>query len=293
MPPGFVTAAKWIGLFAAAVASAYILFGIYIYLSSEAVIERRYTLPSSLIQASKETDAMIRAHHILTIAGCFGCHGGDLAGRPLVIDAGLSVPASNLRALKSSWTDGDFERAIRRDLTPDARAMWGMPSYSYAFMRDEDVEDIITYIRALPEEGKSTPRPTFNWAARVAVVNGDLQSASPDTPSFVMPADEGPRFDGGRYLANIACAQCHGGDLSGAGYAPDLSIAADYSRGQFFHLMRAGQNRTNKWLPTMGPLARARFTYLKDYEIEALYKYFVARKTIPAIPHPKAATKGQ
>jgi mono/diheme cytochrome c family protein len=293
MRAGFGSPAKWIVVFAAVIAGAYALFGLYIYLSSEAVIERRYTLPSSLIQASKETDAVDRAQHIMTVAGCFGCHGSDLTGRKMVIDAGLQVTASNLRALKSAWTDGDFERAIRRGLTPDARAMWGMPSFSYAYMRDEDVEDIITYIRSLPEEGAPSPHPEFTWPARKAVVNGTLQAASPDTPSLVMPADEGPRYDGGRYLANIACAQCHGGDLSGAGYAPDLLVAANYSRGQFFHLMRAGKNRADKWLPAMGPLAKQRFYYFKDYEIEALYQYFVARKTIPPIPHPPPTGKGQ
>ena len=293
MPPWILTIVKWVSAFAGIVGCVYVLFGFYIYLASEAVIERRYTLPSSLIQASKDVDAMARARHIMTISGCFACHGNDLKGRAMIIDPGLPVVAGNLRALPKTWTDGDFERAIRRGLTPEARTMWGMPSFSYAYMRDKDVEDMIAFIRALPQWGTPTPHPVFNWRARRAIVDGSLAPASPDSPSIVMPADEGPRYDGGRYLANIACAQCHGGDLAGSGSAPDLLAAANGSRSQFFHLMRAGQNSSGKWLPTMGPLAKQRFASMKDYEIDALYQYFVARKTIPPIPHPKTTTKGQ
>jgi mono/diheme cytochrome c family protein len=292
MPAGTiaVTIAKWISVLAGCTAAAYLLLHFYIYLAAEAVIERRYTLPSSLIHASEGADAIARAQHVMTIAGCFGCHGQDLKGRVLRGDPHLVETAGNLRALSKTYSDGDFERAIRRGLTPDARAMWGMPSFSYAYMRDKDVEDIIAYIRAQPQQGVPTPRPKFGWPARRAIVDGTLLPSSPDSPSIIMPADEGPRFDGGRYLANIGCAQCHGADLSGSGYAPDLNVGASYTRPQFFHLMRNGGSRRGFWLPTMGPLAKSRFYFLHDYEIDALYAYLVARKTIPPIPRPVTTT---
>jgi len=114
---------------------------------------------------------------------------------------------------------------------------------------------------------------------RLTTVAGKLVPKSPKADEILSPADEGPRFDGGRYLASISCAQCHGGDLAGSGTAPDLDIAAKYTRSQFFQLLYRGQS-PHGWLPVMSPLAKARFRAFHDYEVNALYDYLIARKTL-------------
>jgi mono/diheme cytochrome c family protein len=280
-----LNAAKWISIAAGLAALFYLLSVFYIYLASEAVIERRYTLPSSLIKASQEVGAVTRGERIMKIAGCFGCHGDDLTGHALH-HGEFAIRSSNLRALVQPYTDGDFERAIRRGLTPDARAMWVMPSASFAYMHDKDVEDVIAYIRSLPRKGASTPKPVFDWKTRRAIVAGIFVPSSPNADQILMPSDEGPRFDGGRYLATTACSTCHGGDLTGSGRAPDLDVGASYTREQFFNLMRLGYSRDHRPLKVMGPLAKSRFHILFDYEIDALYSYLVARKTLPPVPKP-------
>jgi len=280
-------AAKWISIAAGLAAGAYLLWIGYIYLVSEAVIERHYTLPSSLIAASTDEDALARGRHLMRIAGCYGCHGESLEGRNLKLSRDLPIFSGNLRALASQYTDPDFERAIRRGLMPDARPIWLMPSETYAYMREKDVEDIIAVIRAMPPQKAPPHKLTFNWRARRAIVAGTLVPNSPEANEIVMPVDEGPRYEGGRYLATIACAQCHGGDLTGQGYAPDLDIALSYSRPQFFRLLREGRS-THGWLPVMSPLAFQRFRDFKDYEIMALYDYLEARKTLPPYVDPDA-----
>lgn len=281
-------AAKWISI-AAGVAAMLCLFWVfYVYLASEAVIERRYTLPSSLIQASVGADAIAHGKRFMTIAGCFGCHGGELTGKTLQATPDFTIESGSLRALGATYTDGDFERAIRRGLTPDARAVWVMPSESYAYMHENDVEDVIAYIRSLPPAGAPAPKPHFDFHTRRAILDGTLVPASPNADQILTPPDEGPQFDGGRYLAMTACSTCHGGDLSGStdGSAPDLDVAASYSREQFFDLMRRGFSRDGQSIPVMHRLAKARFHILFDYEIDALYKYLVARKTLPPVPKP-------
>lgn len=269
----------WISAAAGIAATLWLLWVSYVYLASEAVIERRYTLPSSLVHTSKDAGAAERGKHWITLAGCFGCHGGDLRGRLLKSNPYLAIRSGDLRALAPVYSDGDFERAIRHGLTPDARPMWLMPSGTYAYMRDSDLEDVIAYIRSLPPDRWPTPRPRFDWKARKAIVAGKLVPASPKADEILAPADEGPRFDGGRYLASLACAQCHGGDLTGSGPAPDLNIAARYTRSQFFRLLYRGES-THGWLPTMSPLAFSRFRKFHDYEVNALYDYLIARKTL-------------
>jgi cytochrome c553 len=277
-----VFAARGISIAVGLAALAWLLWLFYVYLASEAVIERRYTLPSSLVHASKDASDITLGKHWMIVAGCFGCHGDNLKGRLLRGNLDLPIHSGDLIARNAAYTDGDFERAIRRGLTPDARPMWLMPSDTYAYMRDKDVEAIISYIRAQPPRDAHPHKLHFNWQARKAIVAGRLAPMSPKADEILSPADLGPRFDGGRYLASISCAQCHGGDLTGSGYAPDLNITAKYTRTQFFQLLYQGRSREGKWIPVMSPLARARFRYFHDYEVNALYDYLVARKTLPA-----------
>jgi cytochrome c553 len=287
-------AAKWISIAAGIAAATGLLWVFYIYLASEAVIERRYTLPSSLIQASEGADAIAHGKRFMNIAGCFGCHGNDLTGKTLHIVPDFTIESGSLRALGDSYTDGDFERAIRRGLTPDARAVWVMPSGSYAYMHESDVEDVIAYIRSLPPAGAMPQKPDFSFAARRAILDGTLAPSSPNADEILTPPDEGPQFDGGRYLAMTACSICHGGDLSGSadGDAPNLDVAASYTREQFFDLMRRGWSRDGRPLKVMNALAKSRYHTLFDYEIDALYKYLVARKTLPPVPKPLVTGPG-
>ena len=272
-------AARWISVAAGVAAAAWLLWIFYLYLASEAVIERRYTLPSSLVHASTDADALVQGKHWMIVAGCFGCHGDDLKGRVLKINPYLTIQSGDLVAFAAANTDGDLERAIRHGLTPDAKPMWIMPSDTFAYMREKDVEDVIAYIRAMPRR-TAPPRATrFDWNARKAIVAEDLVPKSPKADEILSPADEGPRYDGGRYLTSIACAQCHGGDLTGSVTAPDLNIAAKYTRTQFFQLLYQGHS-PHGWLPVMSPLARARFRYFHDYEVNAIYDYLIARKTL-------------
>jgi mono/diheme cytochrome c family protein len=279
-------AAKWISIAAGLAATASLLWVFYVYLASEAVIERRYTLPSSLIKASEGADAIAHGKRFMGIAGCFGCHGDDLTGKTVRVTQDFTIESGSLRALGALYTDGDFERAIRRGLTPDARAVWVMPSGSYAYMHESDVEDVIAYIRSLPPAGAVPLKPHFDFATRRAILDGTLVPASPNADKILTPPDEGPQFDGGRYLAMTACSICHGGDLSGRTDAPDLDVATSYTREQFFDLMRRGYSRDGRRLRVMNALAKTRYHILFDYEIEALYKYLVARKTLPPVPKP-------
>lgn len=274
-----ILAARGIGIAAGLAAAAWLVWLAYVYLASEAVIERRYTLPSSLVHASTDAQAIARGKHWATLGGCFGCHGKDLRGRLLKDNPYLTLWAGDLTAAAATYTDGDFERAIRHGLTPDAKPMWIMPSDTFAYMRDKDVTDLISYIRSLPVHRVRLHKIRFDWTARKAIVAGKLAPKSPKADEIASPADEGPRYDGGRYLASIACAQCHGPDLTGAGSAPDLNVAATYTRSQFFRLLYRGQS-AHGWLPNMSPLAKARFHAFHDYEINALYDYLVARKTL-------------
>jgi mono/diheme cytochrome c family protein len=259
-----------------------ILIPLYVYLASEAVIQRRYPLASTTAHAELTEKLIRRGAHLIAVAGCADCHGPGLQGRLMHANTVLPVYAGNLLRAAQTMPDDELERAIRYAIKPDATSMWGMPSGSYTFMSEDDVAAIISCLRSRKPSGAIRPPPQFDVAARLALLRGTLRPAllvAIDEPASL---DLGPRYDGGRYLARIACGECHGTDLKGQGAAPDLARVAVYSRSAFFNLLRRGAGTNGHMLPEMHRLARIRFHGFADYEIMALYDYLDARAHAPA-----------
>ena len=271
---------KWAG----AVAGAAVLLGVLawacVYVESEAIIQRRYPLPSSTVHAVATAKAIARGKHLIAIAGCSFCHGSDLHGRRLIKNGLLPVWSTNLKLLTRAMPDDEFERAIRFGIKPDATSMWAMPSYDYTYMSEDDVIAIVSYLRTLPADGPIRPEPAFDLRTRMALLEGDLAPIAPDTLESPSSLDLGPRYDGGHYLARVTCAECHGTDLTGTGVVPDLTVVSSYSRAGFFALLREGRAAPGHVLKVMPHLARSRFHYFADYEIDALYDYLTARAKV-------------
>lgn len=272
----------WGGV-AAVIALLAFVYGppVYVWLLSEAIVDRRYTLPRSLVVADSTTAGIQRGARLMRLAGCTGCHGPDLQGKRL--RQPISIRASNLRGLTPGYSDEDFDRAIRRGLRPDASSLWVMPSQAYVYVRDTDIAAILGYLRSLTPAGPIIPPPQFDSAARQKIARADLQPAA-DLAEEQMPAmDLGPHYSGGRYIAMFACGACHGTELTGSpdGGAPDLNVVERYTRSQFFNLMRKGWSADGRRLGAMAPLARQRFHTFQDWEIAPLYAYLAARANAP------------
>src|SRR5438477_845368 len=165
---------------------------LYVWLLSEALLDRRYTLPRSLVVAGSSRTEVRRGARLVHLAGCSGCHGVGLQGK--LLHEPITIRASNLRALLPKYSDEDFDRAIRRGLRPDASSLWVMPSQAYVYVRDADVAAILGYLRDLRPEGRVTPTPQFGREAREKIARAELQSAA-DLAQTQMPAiDLGPHY---------------------------------------------------------------------------------------------------
>ena len=273
--------AKWGAVALGVVVSVLALMLVIVFLISEALIVRRYTLPSSILQSSSKPEDLAWGRHVATVFGCRDCHSFDLHGKLLYAQPGLIVAAPDLHGFSVRYTDADFDRAVRRGLAPDARALWVMPSQAYAYMRDTDLADIIGYARSLSGDPHNYPLPAFDFRARLEVLAGTLAAVDPYDLGRFPPINAGPRYDGGRYLAAMACSSCHATDLTGTDTAPDLKVVGRYSRTQFFALMLRGTAPFGRQPEIMARLAQTRFHALKDYETDALYAYLVERaKTV-------------
>src|SRR5438477_8530771 len=133
---------------------------LYIHLESEAIIERRYPLPV-IEEPVAASEIGKRGAHLATVAGCGDCHGANLEGRRENMGP-LRLWSSNLRIAASKMTAGEFERALRRGLAPDATSLWTMPSEDFMYMSEADAADLYAYMRSLGPSGSVRPRPVWD-----------------------------------------------------------------------------------------------------------------------------------
>ncbi|WP_396624643.1 c-type cytochrome [Luteitalea sp.] len=263
-----------LGLGSAGLASA------AVWLASERRLHATETWPQPVLDAVPADEATVREGERLgRILGCPSCHGPAMAGAP-VRDArtGLDLAAPNLTRVRHAYTNDALARAIRAGVDRDGRALYGMPARDFRHLSDEDVRRVIAWLRALPERADALARRGPGVGARLRLLVGravpDALAVGPVTPSSSEP-DAATR---GRYLAHVACGECHGATLEGDGArVPPLTVAVAYTEAAFAHLMRTGETPGGRDLTVMDDTARARFTHFTDEEIASLYAYLRQR----------------
>jgi cytochrome c553 len=272
---------KWAAISAGAIAALAIAALAVIHLRSEAIITQRYPIPPSNVRASTDGQGVVRGKHLALAYGCADCHAHSLQGA-VIPDFGIR--SRNLTRLAMTFSDADFDRAVRKGLQPDGQSVPEfMPSDAFQYMPANDLADIIGYIRSLKPAGTDVPFPSYDWKTRIGLLKGDFHM---DRYWFGIqkPAlDLGPRYAHGRALAMTACGECHMTSLTGAPAIfppprpPDLSIVASYERADFLKLMHTGKAAGNRELPMMSAVARVRFSHFSDDEMNAIYDYLAAR----------------
>jgi mono/diheme cytochrome c family protein len=287
MHPG----SRWALAIAGVIAACAFLVPGYVYLASEAIIQRRYPLPPVTEPSALPQPTLLRGAHLAKVAGCNDCHGTNLDGRLTDASGPLPVWSANLRLPQARVSDAVFERAVRRGLAEGATTLWGMPSANYTYMSENDMTALFAYVQSLPPGGPERPPPRFDRRARLALLEGQIAPDAITAFKASSSIDLGPRYDGGRYLARVTCGECHGTDLNGTARAPNLDTVSRYGRSQFFNLLRRGWGAGGRRLPEMGQLAVMRFHGFADYEIMALYDYLDARAHAPAALVARAAAE--
>lgn len=239
--------------------------------------------------------AIERGRHLIeTRYPCADCHGNDFGG-DVMIDEPLigRLFGPNLTAGAGSATDnytaGDWDRIVRhgvgRDRTPTA-----MPSESFQQMSDQELSDIVAYLRSVPAVDNEVPPVSIGPVGKLLIATGKITPAyyrigSHDRPHSTLPPAEGPSIDFGRHLA-ATCTGCHRDDFAGgpvAGGDPNWVPATNltphpaglggWTAGQFAAAMREGIRPDGTRLQT--PMAEI-VTYtagMSDVEIEAMWAF--------------------
>jgi mono/diheme cytochrome c family protein len=262
----------------AALVVAILLSGaLYFYFGSEIIIQRRYPIPSTVTHPLPTEVA--QGKRLARVLGCADCHGSDLNGGATEVGSAFWVKAPSLRRPTDDLSNTDIARATRYGLRANGTSLWGMPSASYVYMRDADLDALIAYIRSLPPSQQDAAAPLYGLSARKAILRKEIEPAALTALSTSSSLDLGPGYGGGRYIARTSCAECHGLDLSGSAdkRVPSLDGVVRYSLKDFFSLMHRGTLPRHGPMPEMARLANTRFFALADYEVVALYRYLYVR----------------
>jgi mono/diheme cytochrome c family protein len=258
------------------------VMSLVIYLVSERELRRQYiATPADLAVA--DAPSVAAGSHLAQTRGCTGCHRPTLQGQMFVDQPLLARVASpNLTVAVAEYSDKELAHIIRRGVRPDGRSVIIMPSGSYSQFTDQDVGNILAYLRSVPAIDGQRRMRHVGPGARLMFVLGKFKPAAvevreADSLSSFYPRPGQPHWQGA-YIARTTCTECHGLNLGGnPGRTPDLRIAAGYSLAQFTHFMRTGKALGDRELTLMSNMARRRFSHFTDEEIAELHGYLVAR----------------
>ncbi|MCW5850712.1 MAG: c-type cytochrome [Anaerolineae bacterium] len=274
-----------------------------------------------------------RGKYLMNAAGCWGCHGQNLAGyqdgraasQPDSAPYGQAfqgpfgvITAKNLTSDPETglgaWSDSDIEQALRAGKSKSGRQLHPiMPYPNFAGMSEQDMKDLIAYLRTAP-------------AVKNAVPATRLTSAAPPAPpgrGFPASAPTSGVARGEYLVVNVAgCGDCHTpSDAQGApdrtkwlagnavpgetGFqiAPNITPSqktgiGGWTEAQIAQLLRTGERPGRS--PVVGLMAEVigighpafqgfGFSQLNDLDRLAIAQYLKSIPAVENVPQPPAA----
>ena len=294
---------KWIGIVLGSLIGLIVLAALVLFGKSRLEFTKKYSVNAPSVAVPADTASIARGKHLATIL-CMECHAQDLGGDPHFFDGGAlgSAAAPNLTAgqggLGSGFTDADFMRAIRYGVKPDGTSVFIMPSTDFSYLGDQDLGDLIAYVRSVPPVDRQTPEPHARFTFLGGVMYGagvfghllraDAIEKMGDVPAAPQP---GLTADYGQYLVRInGCGDCHGPQLAGgkpgdpaSPLAPNLTPGGEltaWSEADFITALRTGVTPSGTHLPDrfMPWKHKGQMT---DNELKAMWAYL---HSLPALP---------
>ncbi|MCY0386060.1 c-type cytochrome [Robbsia sp. Bb-Pol-6] len=197
--------------------------------------------------AGADADAVTRGKYLAAAGDCIACHtaanGKAFAGGLALNTPFGKIVASNITPDKTygigAWSDAQFVRAVKAGVAPHAKLLYpAMPYNLYAKVGDEDILDILAYLKTVPavHEPITANALPFPFNIRLLMFGWNLLFF--DRTPFQPDPKQSVEWNRGAYLvAGLGhCTACHsaknalggdsdyleGGDLEGW-HAPEIS----------------------------------------------------------------------
>ncbi|MDH5674745.1 MAG: cytochrome c [Myxococcales bacterium] len=169
--------------------------------------------------------AIARGKHLVEARyACIECHGKNFGGGVMVDDPAMGkLMGPNITGGKGGKTrnykPADWDRIVRHGVKPDGTPAV-MPSEDFRYMTDQELSDIVTYIRTVPAVDNEVGGVAFGPVGTILVATGELP-LSADTLAkhhheehvkFPPKAEASEAF--GKHLAAV-CVGCHRENFEG------------------------------------------------------------------------------
>jgi cytochrome c553 len=297
---------KWIGIVLGSLIGLLVLAFVVLYVIGTVrwnKLHGQYEVPVETISIPTDQASIARGEHIATIRMCRSCHTEGLSGQADSVPALITLSIPNLTGgaggVGATNTDVDWVRAIRHGVGHDGRGLVLMPSGVFYYLSDEDLGDLIAYLKSLPPVDNELPKSGLGPLGRVMLTLGQLPpeivpnviSIDHDGPRPVAP-EPGMTVEYGKYLATT-CTLCHGSSLNGKMIseggpkylAPNLTMGGElraWSEEDFIRTLRTGVKPSGHQLKDVMPWKY--FGQMSDDELKAVWRYL---QSLPALPQGK------
>ncbi len=297
---------KWIGIVLGGLVGLLVLALAVLYIIGSVKwnkLHGKYDVPVETIQIPTDQASIVRGGHIATIHMCQHCHmdnfSGQTAGTPAI--AILAVPnlTSGVGGVGATNTDEDWVKAIRHGVGHDGRGLVLMPSAVWYYLSDDDLANLIAYLKSLPPIDNEQPGTDLGPIGRVMLALGQLPPEiipnvtviDHSAPRPIAP-EPGVTLEYGKYLSTT-CTLCHGSNLNGQTVREggNVYVALNLTRGgevgfwteeQFITTLRTGVTPGGHQLIDFMPWKY--FGQMTDDELKAVWLYL---QSLPALPQGK------
>lgn len=285
------SAFKWLGIVLGGLAVLVILALAGVLISVNGRLNKTYTIQPAVITIPTDSASIEEGMRLASIY-CAGCHGEGLAGNDFFSSQGIGVvDAPNLTAgsggVGSQYTDIDWVRAIRHGVDDLGKPLFIMPSGDFYHLNDEDLGQIVAYIKSLPPVDGNFNDKSIGLPGRLLVALGAFGNVlHAETIDHTAPRPAALTADAsaayGEYLVtSFGCTTCHGAQLAGGKDPnPDAPPGPNLTRGgnlsswtdaDFINVIRA---RKSEWMPYES------LSKMTDQELTAIFRYL---QSLPAL----------
>jgi cytochrome c553 len=239
--------------------------------------------------------AVERGRHLVSARyACTECHGANFAGGVMVDAFPIgSLLGPNITEGAGSrtlaYTAADWDLTVRHGILPDGRPSI-MPSEDFRLMSDQELSDVIAFVRSHDPVDNTVPAPRFGPLGKFLIATGQLPPPvtridSHHSPHLDVPPAPEPNVEFGAHLA-ATCTGCHGHDFSGGPIAggdpawaparnltPHASGLESWSYENFVAAMQQGIRPDGSDILMPMRLIMPYAQRMTDVELEALWAY--------------------
>lgn len=251
-------------------------------------LSRSYEVQPVSFDANIKGDAELGKHLVTVRNGCSECHGADLGGGKVIDNGAMGqVYAPNISPTRlKDWSDGEIARAIRHGVGKRRQGLVIMPSEEYINFSQQDLANVVAYLRSVPAVDKVQPPIKLGPVSSVLLATAKAPLISAETLNHQQPftphVQTGDTVEYGAYIAKTTCTGCHQVSLKGGPIAagpPDWPPAADlsqtglgkWSEADFIKAMRSGVRPDGAKIKEPMPIKMT--AQYSDTELKALWKY--------------------